>query len=220
MRDNKELAVKLRKQGKSYNEISKELGIPKSTISGWFANKDWSIEIKAKLERHAVCSAKRRLSLINARKRKCREELREKFKQEAINEFPLLFQSPLFVAGINLYWGEGHNKRGGGRVELANTDPKMISLFAKFIIKIAKVPKDKIRVWLILYPDLSEKKCKTFWSKTSGIPQSQFYKTQFIKGKHPTKRIEHGVCEIQTYSVELKEKIFVWTEMLYNELAK
>ena len=34
--DKKEEAIKLRKQGFSYNEIKNKLGVPKSTLSGWF----------------------------------------------------------------------------------------------------------------------------------------------------------------------------------------
>ena len=39
-------AVELRKIGKSYSEIHKLLEIPKSTLSSWFSNKDWSQEVK------------------------------------------------------------------------------------------------------------------------------------------------------------------------------
>jgi hypothetical protein len=38
MKDSKELALALRKQGKSYNEIRDALNIPKSTLSDWLAN--------------------------------------------------------------------------------------------------------------------------------------------------------------------------------------
>jgi hypothetical protein len=218
MRNDKHLALKLRKQGKSYAKIGKELNIPKSTLSEWFSKAEWSCEIKKELTRKAIFIAKKRLRLIVARRREYWEKLREKYRQKARNEFPRFLNDPLFVAGISLYWGEGHSKMQGGRVELANVDPRMISIFARFLTEIAKISKEKIRVWLILYTDLSEKRCKSFWSQASGIPETQFYKTQFIKGRHKTKKLENGICEIQTYNRELKEKIFTWINMLYNEL--
>ena len=71
--------------------------------------------------------------------------------------------------------------------------------------------------WLILYPDLSEKKCKDFWSKTSGIPISNFKKTQLIKGKHPTKKLTYGICIIQMNSRGLKEKLFTWINLFFEK---
>lgn len=46
MKNDKHLAIKLRKLWKSYNKISKELGIPKSTLVTWLSNAKWSIRIK------------------------------------------------------------------------------------------------------------------------------------------------------------------------------
>ena len=38
MRLDKNQALKLRLLGKSYNEINKALGVPKATLSDWFAD--------------------------------------------------------------------------------------------------------------------------------------------------------------------------------------
>jgi len=46
MKKDKEKAVFLRKQGKSYKQIQQELGIATSTLAGWFKNEPWSQEIK------------------------------------------------------------------------------------------------------------------------------------------------------------------------------
>jgi len=73
---------------------------------------------------------------------------------------------------------------------------------------------------LILYPDLNENQCKKFWVKVSGISRNQFYKTQFIKGRHPTRRISHGICNLYVASRELKEKIFTWIKLYQQELTR
>ena len=51
MRDDKHIAIKLRKQEKSYSKISKELSVPKSTLSAWFSDINWSKSIKSNLTR-------------------------------------------------------------------------------------------------------------------------------------------------------------------------
>ncbi len=219
MRNDKHLAIKLRKKGLSYNKISKELNVPKSTLSDWLSNKKWSKVIKQKLTRRANYIAKKRLlSFIKERNKKW-EILREGFRQEAQKEFPLLIKDPLFVAGINIYWGEGDSKLSNGILRISNISPGMIGVFNSFLIKILKVPEEKIRVGLILYPDLSESKCKTFWKNIVKIPEKQFYKTQFIYGKHPTKRIEFGICMLVVSSRYYKEKVKKWIELFSQKYS-
>ena len=48
MREDKGIAISLRKQGKSYNEISKILNAPKSTLSGWLRDVKMPPKIKEK----------------------------------------------------------------------------------------------------------------------------------------------------------------------------
>ncbi|OIO45649.1 MAG: hypothetical protein AUJ24_00230 [Parcubacteria group bacterium CG1_02_36_42] len=218
MRNDKHLAIKLRRKGKSYNKISKELDIPKSTLSDWFSNFRWSQKIKKELERKANYIARKRLRLICKARREYWEKWREEFRKEACKEFPLLLKDPLFITGINLYWAEGDSKLKNGRVELVNTDPRMIALFVKFLRKIVRVPDDKIFAWLTIYPDLSENRCRSFWSRNIGLAPKSFHKTQVIYGRHPTKKVEYGMCSVQVNSRGLKEKIFTWIDLFCHKL--
>ena len=142
----------------------------------------------------------------------------EKCRKKAKKEFPGLEKNRLFITGVMLYWGEGDSKVENGQVRLANTDPEMIKIFSLFLQQICLIPKERIRIGLVLYPDLSEKICKRFWSSAIKIPESQFYKVQVIKGKHPTKRLSNGICNIGICSRELKEKISVWNKLLAKEI--
>lgn len=217
MRNDKHLAVKLRRRGKSYNKISKELGIPKSTLSGWFSNIDWSVGVKKELIRKAKYVARKRLVLVNKQRRLMWEAWREKARKQARKDFLKLKLNPLFIAGIMIYWGEGDSNIANCVVRMSNTNPEMIRLFSLFLQKICSVPEEKIKVAMILYPDLEEATCKKFWSLASDIPENQFIKTQFIKGKHPTKRLTNGICIIYINSRQLKEKIFVWINLFCRE---
>lgn len=220
MRTDKHLAVKLRRQGRSYNKISKELGIPKSTLTGCFSNKIWSRNIKEELTNRANYMARERLRLFNKLQKEKWEQWREKARQYAEKEFPDLKKSYLFLAGLILYWGEGDSKMENSIVRLSNTDPEMIKIFFLFLRNICQIPQNKIKITLILYPDLKESQCKNFWTKNMGISKKQFYKTQFIKGKHPTKRLLYGICNIYVSSRELKEKIFTWLKLYRQELLR
>jgi len=220
MHNNKKLASQLRKSGKSYSTISKRLMIPKSTLSDWFKDFPWSKQIKQKLiEKNKVLMRERIQVMNNARKKKL-AIWHEQCRQQAKKEFPQLRRNPLFLAGLMLYWGEGDSKIENCMVRLSNTDPEMIKIFSSFLQKACQIPKEKIRIHLILYPDLRDKICKNFWSKSSNIPQSQFIKTNFIQGRHPTRRLNNGICIIYISSRELKEKIFTWIKLYQEEFKR
>lgn len=217
MRKDKHLAIQMRRQNKSYNEISRTLGIPMGTLSGWFINDRLSQKTKKELTQLALTQTLKRVKQWVATNQARWEKWRGEAREDATREFIKLYKNPLFVAGLMLYWAEGDSKLGNP-CRFTNTDPRMISLYIRFLLRILNVPKEKLRVAIILYPDLSEKNCLNFWSKITDMPLSQFYKTQFIKGRHPTARLSNGICMITCCSRQLKEKITVWIDLLSKKL--
>ncbi|MDP3772160.1 MAG: hypothetical protein Q8Q94_02160 [bacterium] len=137
------------------------------------------------------------------------EEWRQETRREAERDFSLLSQNQLFIAGVVIYWGEG-DKNPKNPVRVSNTDPHMLNIFVKFLKTTCKLPEDRIRAHLILYPDLDDSLCKKYWSSLIGINQNLFYKTQVIQGRHETRRLGHGICSVEVSSRQLKEKILVW----------
>jgi len=213
MRNDKHIAVKLRKQGKSYNKISEELNVPKSTLFSWFSKENWSIDIKNELTKKANYIAKKRLLFFIKKRKEEWEKIRKGFREEASREFTSLAKNPLFIAGINIYWGEGDSKLSNGILRISNIDPRMINIFVRFAREILKIPEEKYRIGLILYPDLNEIKCKRFWQNVTKVPFEQFHKIQYIKGRHPTKRIENGICMFSVSSIKYKEKVKRWIDL-------
>lgn len=217
MRNDKHLAIKLRKQGKSYNAISKELKVSKSTLSGWFSAVYWSQIVKKELTRKAQINAKKQLRLMAIANKEKWELWREQFRISATKEFDTLKENPLFWAGIMLYWGEGDSDIKNP-IRLSNVSPEIIRLFIKFLIHICKAPKEKIKISLIIYPDLNEQSCKKFWIRQVKLSKKNFYKTQIIYGKHPTKKLKYGICNVIVISRGLKEKLQQWQIMGANVL--
>ncbi len=215
----KERAMVLRKKfKKSYNEIAKELNVAKSTLSEWFKNDKESALIKKQLSDKTSERVARRIAAMVAGNQIRWEAWREAARVEARKEFMLLKKQRLFVAGVMLYWGEGDSKQGNP-FRFTNTNAKMMALFVRFLIAILKVPRENLRVTMILYPDLYEEECKKYWSTSIKVPREQFYKTQYIKGRsHPTKRLAHGICMIMCGGRQLKEKMFVWIDLLSSFL--
>lgn len=218
MRKDHVKAIELRKRGKSYHEISKQLGIPKSTLSDWLRDLPWSQELRSKLNEKNSTKNPQRIKNLQTTLKKKWGTWHQQCREEAIKEFPVYRDNPLFVAGLMLYWGEGDKKLSNSVVRLSNSDPELIKIYYRFLTRILNVPVEKTTAHLILYPDLVDSVQKNFWSKISTIPLTQFRASTTIKGKQPKHRLSYGICIIQVSSRELKEKMIKWIE-LYHEYA-
>lgn len=196
----KEKALKLRAQGWSYSQIKKEIGVSKSTLSGWLAAFPLSVERMKELRDNS-----------EIRIEKCRQTKRQKklFKLditywEAEQNVGALTQREIFLAGLFLYWGEGG--KTGNAVSLSNTDPDVMKFFLKWIIQLG-VPKEKMRVVLHLYSDMDEDVEKKFWSEVLNVPLENFRKTYRketkLSGLTYKNGFGHGTCMVSVYDKKL-----------------
>lgn len=219
MRKDKVKAYKLRREGKSYKEIRNLLGIPLSTIASWFKDEEWSQKIRDELGAQASLAFPEKLIAIQkANKARWAKKYLE-YKLTAESQFAKYQADPLFITGLMLFWGEGNKSPKDSHVKLANSDPTMIRIFYNFLTNTMDVDPNKIKIHLLLYPDLVDDMQKSFWSKAVGIPLTQFTKSTYIKGRHPTRRLSYGVCNICICSRELKDKILVWLNLYQKILA-
>ncbi len=218
MRLDKEKAIKLRSTGKSYNEISKLLSVPKSTLSEWLSGHKWSQEIAKKLIKK---SQERSTVVLKELDRVRGENLKILYKQaesEANEDFDVLKYHPLFIAAIMIYWGEG-DKRSKHRISVVNTDPNLLKVFVYFLKKICGFKDDKIRAWILAYPDMDIEASKRYWIENTGLKESNFRKTITIKGKPTNRKLHNGVCTVELGSTYLKIKMLVWLRRFSEALV-
>jgi hypothetical protein len=220
MRKDKVRAYELRKQHKSYSQISALLNVPKSTLATWFKNHEWSKEIRDKLGKEQTLSFPKKLAAVIKANKARWAKTHQGYRDAGEKQFEILKDNPLFLAGVMLYWGEGTKDPKGSELKLANTEPLMIRFFYQFLKEVIHVPQDKIRIWLLLYPDLADDMQNRFWSRATGVPLSQFRGSIYIKGRHPTKRLSYGVCNIYVSSREFKEKMLVWLDLYQKMLIR
>lgn len=218
MRNDKKSAIKLRNNGKSYAQINEALGIPRSTLSEWFSREEWSLKIKNQLQEKAKQASKEKIKKLNVARQIKLEEFYLRAEKEAKEEFLRNKADIIFVSGIMLYWGEGDKKFENGRVKVANTDPSVIKIFRNFLIKFGHYPLERIKGWILLYPDLKPEHCLTYWSKEAGILKSNFIKSTIIKGRHKVHRLPYGTCTIHVTNKYLKKKILTWIYLYKEEL--
>lgn len=115
-------------------------------------------------------------------------------------------EAKLFGMGIGLYWGEG-NKANKNTVKLGNSDPALMRIFIKFLIKFFKIDKKDLKFHLHIFTDINMQEAYSYWIKELKIKKSQFYKpTVTITGKLGTyrKKSKYGVLSVYYANTKLR----------------
>jgi len=206
---NKTIAFRMRHNDKSYNEINKKTGIPKSTLSYWF--KSLSPSSLQSPEAYALRWSKIRQKGADANKDKRRTEIKKIIKQtnDDISDISLEDNKILKYIISVLYWAEGAKSPFNCCVNFANTDPRLSALFITLLRKCFDIDETKIRIRLHLHYYHKINTTKVFWSKLLNVPLMQFNKI-YIKPRSKTKRFRRnfmGICFIRYYDNNIKHKI-------------
>jgi len=213
----REKALRLRKENKSYSQIKKELGVPKSTLSYWLKDYPLSREV---INRLRATNEVRIEKFRQTMQRKRQNRLNKIYNDEKINILPLS-KKDILVAGLALYWGEG-SKADWYKIALTNTNPQVLKFFLFWLKRIYKINRSDVKVALHLYNDMNIRNKILFWSKTLQIPVNRFIKP-YIKSTS-SQRINHkgafghGTCTIMINNVELKQKIMMQLKLLTEKI--
>lgn len=192
----KPLAVKLRADGYSYRMIHKELGIPMSTMSGWFRDAPYTPNQEA-LQRiesgryaHGIMKREERLREIN------------QLLIEGRKEVGTLSKRDLWMVGLGLWIGEG--SKTIEQIRLANSDPKVIALWIRWLKDACHLNNDNIFATLHIYPESNEFTCKNYWKNVTQIQNLRFGKTQIDhrsnKSKDKKGSLPYGTIHISVRS--------------------
>lgn len=208
-------ALELRQQGKSYGEISAQLGIAKSTLSYWFSKNQWSASIKDSLNLKWSSVSREKMRKLNQERLVLVQQRHQKYRQSAREQFGYLVKNPLFLLGLALYWGEG-NKTNNGRVGVINTDSRLLKKVVLFYRKVLKIPEEKLRAELFIYEDHESENMKLYWSNELSIPVNQFIKTQILPSRTALtkRRAKYGMCSVYFSSTEFSIKMHEWISVL------
>lgn len=205
--------IDLRKEQKSYREIAQLLGISKSVVSYWLRDMDWSRDIQEQLTERVRISSQKRLIHLNELKRTKWQKVYQQAELEATREFEQLKENRIFITGLSLYWGEGDKNFKNGKVRVSNVDAKLLAAFRVFLEEVCRVPEEKMKAYIVLYPDLDEEACLKFWSENIGLKKESFFKSSTITGRHKKNRLQYGVCSIQVGDKYLKRKVLTWIDL-------
>lgn len=204
-------AMKMRIKGCSYNEINRSLGIPKSTLSGWFRDLVLSSHARQRLDGRLKIGSQ---VLVRRNKMQTHAALQRarKIQEDAASTVDTITEHEVRLLGAALYWAEGYKRprmyngkeRTGHAISFVNADQDMVRLFLRFLVEVLGVAREKIKANLRLYDHMNEAEMLQHWSEAIGLPNVQFGKTTRLisiasQRKKPFNRLPHGTIQIGVY---------------------
>jgi transposase-like protein len=210
----KEKAIRLRlKKQLGYGAIKKQIPVAKSTLSNWLRQFPLSKERIDELKKEGWLKSEIKIERFRAAMRKKREDKDKEEYERYLKHFRKSISSRVFFAsGLMLYLAEGA-KTNYYTISIANTDPRIIKFFTRWLYKFFGVPKDKLKVFLHLYESMNIEKERKFWKDELGFNDSQFYKPYITKNKKTSflykESFRHGTCSVLLNNTIIKRKIMM-----------
>jgi predicted transcriptional regulator len=171
-------AREMRKKGMSVSEITKHLGVSKSSVSLWCSDieltqKQISILMARKKDRGLVG----RLKGAEVQKQKRLREIKF-FQQQGARQLQTITKRDLFFLGLGLYWGEGN--KTDRRLGFCNSDPDAIIVLIRWL-ELFDVSLDQLRFTVgvneIYRHDIE--RIHQFWYRVTGAQPKQFTQPSF-----------------------------------------
>ena len=179
---------RLRKKGKSIPEISRETGVPITTVQRYVQGVVIPLKFQQALKEKQGGSKERARGL------------RENIYKQMRNEVGVLSRRDRFLLLIGLYWGEGAKQD----FSIINSDPLLIKTFIHCLHDVG-IFKDRLSVSVRIYNDMSPEHAKDFWSSVTGVKKDFFRNTEIVEGKKKGK-LPYGMCRVRVKS-GIKERL-------------
>lgn len=211
-------ARKLRRGGKSVKEIATTLGVGRSSISVWVRDIELTAKQKQRLSVRGVAIdvMERRRATRYANETK----IRTTFLEEGLARITGIQEIDIFMLGIGIYLGEG-SKTDRGKIELSNTDPRIIQIFILFLIRSCGYSIKNMHAHVGIHSHLSINIAEKYWSDISGIPLKQFSKTSIQRsraGKGERDKLPFGTFSVAVYDTAARVRLEGWIQGIYKRL--
>lgn len=206
-------AIILRRGGESIKDIAKKVKVSKSTASLWCRDIELSsAQIKRLHEKMIKGSYLGRMKGARGQYRKRLERIKVS-EADGIARIAKMSERDLLIAMAALYWGEGSKKKR--ELRLNNSDPEMIKFVIAVFRKVWKVKRNRFTLSVMINKIHKEREqeIKSYWSKTTRIPESQFGKTIFIKAKNK-KRYDNYPKYYGTLTVKIRKSSDVYYQIM------
>ena len=215
----KEYAIRLRREGKTMNEIAARVGVAKSSVSLWV--RDLSLSSKARVRIASLQTAGQRASQKALFARTKQRLLTAKENAENIVRGITLTPNLSLLFCALLYWCEGAKDKNDTTFTFSNSDTQLVRGFMKLMRLALVLDERKFRIRMHLHEYHNEVVQREFWSEVTGIPEELFARTYWKP--HTAKTIKEGYpgcVHIGYYDVVIARKIYATARAFLENVIK
>lgn len=212
-------AVQFRKRGFTLEEIGKICEVSKSTVSKWLKNKAFSTDVTKINQQRARQENGKRLKLVQKSRTLERTKRYQEAERSAVTEYKHYKNNSLFIAGLILYQCNG-DLADARTIRFSSVQNPPHKIFISFCREFLGVQIKDTRFQLVLSSNHSEEACMRKWKRITGLPYSQFHKTQYLQTKPKKKPLHSGVGSTIIGNTVLKRKLLVWLKLVQKDLTK
>ena len=211
------VALALRREGVSYQEIRSRLGIAKSTVWRW-------LKAEGLVENHPQQQTERRWRASQKAARLATErriERTQRLINEASQRVGALSLRELWLVGITLYWAEGSKQKPtdvSRGIIFSNSDASAIRVFVEWIRQCCGVSRDAIAFEIYLHETADAHTAQMFWRKELDLPATTTVKVYWKRhqrrtNRHNTGDTYHGVMRVRVRrSTILNRRVTGWIQ--------
>lgn len=209
-------ALRLRKQGLSLRAIEQKLGVPKSTLSGWFKNVNLSTQQRKKLFENwqdGLVKARKHSALWHNHQKQKRLEKAQMEASQVLGSLDLKSIHLQELALAILYLGEG--KKASEETSLGSSDPLILKFFLELLKSLYKIDLKRVHCALFLRADQDEAVLKCFWADALNLSIETFTRVYKDKRTIGSQTYPHykGVCSVGYGDVSIKRRLMFLSQM-------
>lgn len=217
----KEEAVRLRKRGISIVKIEHRLGVPRSTLSGWFKNIELTPAQKDKLLqdwRNGLVKARKKAVRWHNTQKENRFREARKQAQDVINCLDAQNLQIIELALAMLYLGEGTKKKI--ETSLGSSDPFILRFFLGALKRVYNVSVEKVGCQLYLRADQNPQAMKRYWAKQLSLPVANFKNVSIDKRTIGTSTYSNykGVCSVRYGNAAIQRRLIFLADLFCKQV--
>ena len=205
----RESARALRREGHSIREITKLVGVSKSSISVWVRDIELTADQHEALRQRNIAYDRQRFgNQVWSAQCRARRTSWQKDGREAARR-----GDPFHAAGCMLYWAEGSKARNVA--QMSNSDPEVLRFFVDFLRRYFGVPDDRFAVTCNLFADHLARRhqVEQFWLETLSLPSSSLRKSIVnVYSKYSQKKrrnmLPYGTCRVAVSRTQVVQHIY------------
>jgi hypothetical protein len=164
----------------------------------------------------ATAARRQNIRYARAQVEENRRERRQRWQAEARLLWEQWHTDPLFLLGIGLYWGEGHKSPRISRLQLSNSDIRLLRVWLAWCQRF--LPRVSLYNGLNLHPNCNAEAARRFWEVQLGIKIDYVWVSASSATKRIRNTLPYGTLNIRVGrgSLEWYTKMMVWLELAHD----